>query len=108
VSTAAAPAPSRAPALWLAVSQLVMLLSLVPWAMIAGLSLVADAGRAMLPAPVLWAAWIYPVLPLACAPLAWSALRRGDARRAVTLTTIPLLAAVPLLAYLWYMASPVG
>jgi hypothetical protein len=107
VSTVA-PTPSRGPALWLAVSQLVMLLSLVPWAMVTGLSFVVDGGRAMLPAPLLWATWIYPVLPLACAPLAWAALRRGDARVEVTLTTVPLLAAVPLLAYFWYMASPVG
>jgi hypothetical protein len=106
VSTATATAPSRGPTLWLALSQLVMLVSLLPWAMVTGFSFVTSGG--LLPTPLLWATWIYPVLPLACALAAWSALRRGDARRAVTLTTLPLLAAVPLLAYFWYMASPVG
>ena len=109
MSTIATPASGRtAPALWLAATQLVMLASLAPWAMITGLSFVGTGGRALLPASLLWATWIYPVLPAACAARAWSALRRGDARRAVRLTTLPLVAALPLLAYFWYMAGTVG
>ncbi|HEX8243807.1 MAG TPA: hypothetical protein VF541_09935 [Longimicrobium sp.] len=101
-----------APVLWLAAMQTVSLLSLAAWAIVAGFSFLAwgpAAGEEMLmPRPLLYLLWIYPVLPLACSVAAWRAYRRGDARRAVRWSALPLVGAVPLLAYAWYMASPVG
>jgi len=110
MTSATSPVPSRAmPALWLIASQAVCLLSLVAWALLAGLSFITSSpDGALLPRPLLWVLWVYPVLPLVCAPMAWAAFRRGDLRRARTLTTIPLALAIPLLAYAAYMASPVG
>lgn len=106
------PRASRtAPVLWLAATQAVSLVSLAAWAIVAGFSFLASgpaAGEGMLPRPLLYLLWIYPVLPLACAVAAWRAFRRGDARRAVRWSSLPLVGAVPLLAYAWYMASPVG
>jgi hypothetical protein len=110
---AAPPRASRtAPALWLVATQAVALLSLAAWLLVAGFSFLASgpaAGDGMLmPRPLLFALWAYPVLPLACTVAAWRAFRRGDVRRAVGWTTWQLGAALPLLAYVWYMASPVG
>ena len=100
------------PALWLLATQAVALVSLAAWLLVAGFSFVASgpaAGEGMLmPRPLLYLLWLYPVLPLACSVAAWRAFRRGDARRAVRWSTLPLVAAIPLLAYVWYMASPVG
>lgn len=115
MNTAAASPPraSRAaPALWLVATQALALCSLAGWLIVAGFSYLASgaaAGDGMpLPLPLLLALWAYPVLPLACSVAAWRAFRRGDVRRAMGWTTLPLAAAVPLLAYVWYMASPVG
>jgi len=89
-------------------TQAVCLVSLAAWALLAGLSFVTSSPEGeLLPRPLLWALWAYPVLPLACVPMAWAAFRRGDLRRARLLTTLPLAGAIPLLAYAWYMASPV-
>lgn len=109
MSTALA-TPSRArPALWLIATQAVSLLSLAAWALLAGLSFVTSSAEgALLPRPLMWVLWVYPVLPLVCGAMAWAAFRRGDLRRARTLTTVPLVLAIPLLAFAWYMASPVG
>jgi hypothetical protein len=107
------PRDSRAaPVLWLAATQAVSLASMAAWAVVAGFSFLAwgpAAGEGMLmPRPLLYLFWTYPVLPLACSVAAWRAYRRGDLRRAVRWSALPLVGAVPLLAYVWYMASPVG
>lgn len=109
MNTVATPAPSRSVTLpWLVATQAVMLLSLAPWAMITGFSyMTAGAREAFLPAPLLYLVWIYPVLPVVCVAAAWAAHRRGDGRRAMRLTSLPLVAAVPLLAYFaWLVTAP--
>ena len=111
MNTVAAERPSRtAPALWMVLTQVLALLSLAAWAVVAGFSFVASGPanpEILLPKPLLWALWIYPAIPLACTVAAWRAFRRGDTRRAVTWTTVQLAAVLPLLAWVWYMASPV-
>jgi hypothetical protein len=109
-TVAAAPPRSRTgPALWLVATQALALVSLVAWLLVAGFSFIASGGDGvMMPRPMLWALWAYPVLPLACTVLAWRAFRRGDTRRAVTLATVQLAAAVLVLAFVGYMAAPVG
>jgi len=110
MSTALPASASRTrPALWMIATQAIVLLSLAAWALLAGLSFVSSSpDGALLPPPLLWLLRLYPVLPLACVPMAWVAFRRGDLRRARLLTTLPLAGAIPLLVYAWYMASPVG
>jgi hypothetical protein len=114
VNTAALPPPRESrtgPALWLLATQALALLSLAAWLLIAGFSFVAGPAHgdgALMPRPLLYLLWLYPLLPLACTLAAWRAFRRGDVRRAVRWTTLPLAVAIPLLAYAWYMASPVG
>ncbi|HET7463893.1 MAG TPA: hypothetical protein VFJ82_21735 [Longimicrobium sp.] len=113
--TTAAIAPQRpsrtAPALWLAATQAIELLSLVPWAFLAGFSYLAldrhTWTSVLLPWPLLIVVWLYPLVPVACSAAAWRAFRRGDARRAIALTTAPLALTIPLLAFAWYVATPV-
>jgi hypothetical protein len=110
VSTVAvSPGRSRTgPLLWLVGTQLIALVSLAPWALIAGFAFVSASGGALLPGPLRYPFWAYPLLPLVCAVLAWRAYGRGEVRRAVRVSTLPLCLALPLLAYIWYMARPVG
>jgi hypothetical protein len=99
---------SRAlPVLLIAVCQLIAAVALAPWAVITGLSVMTTGAGALLPRPLLYLLWIYPLLPVSCGVAAWIAFRRGDTARAVRLSAVPLLLAVPLLAYGWYMAMPV-
>ncbi|HEX8903662.1 MAG TPA: hypothetical protein VF771_02330 [Longimicrobiaceae bacterium] len=111
-AAAAPPRASRtAPALWLVATQALALASLAAWGLITGFSLVSrgpQSAGALMPRPLLYLFWIYPVLPLACSVAAWRAFRRGDARRAVAWSAVVLAGSLPLLAYAWYMASPVG
>lgn len=105
---AARPATSRKRAFfWLFGTQTVLLVSLAAWALLAGFSFIsADGG--LLPGPLLWLLRAYPVIPLVCCTAAWVAFRRRDYVRARLWTVLPLAAALPLLAFAWYMASPVG
>ena len=109
---AAPPRSSRTgSALWLVLTQSLALASLAAWLLLAGFSFLASgpaSAEVLLPKPLLWALWAYPVLPLVCSAAAWRAFRRGDTRRAMTWTTIQLVVALPLLACAWYLASPVG
>jgi hypothetical protein len=105
--TAPGPSSRTGPLLWLALSQLIALLSLAPWALITGFAVVSADGQALLPGVLRYVFWAYPLLPLACTVIAWRAYGRGELRRAMTATTLPLCLAIPLLAYIVYMASPV-
>jgi hypothetical protein len=62
----------------------------------------------MLPAPLLFALWVYPLLPLACGALAWRAWRRGHAPAAVRWSGVELAAALAMLGFVWFVISPVG
>jgi cytochrome bd-type quinol oxidase subunit 2 len=110
---AASPRASRTgPALWLVATQALALASILAWLLVAGFSFIASgpaSGDAELfPRPLLWALWAYPVLPVVCSVAAWRAFRRRDVRRAVTWTSVQLVVILPMLAYVAYMASPVG
>jgi hypothetical protein len=100
------------PLAWVLLAQAAALVSLVPWTLVAGFSFLSfDRGvaeSALLPAPLLFALWAYPLLPLACAAATWRAWRRGDVPRAVRWSGVELLAAVVVLAFVWFVASPVG
>ncbi|HSU17866.1 hypothetical protein [Longimicrobium sp.] len=110
---AAPPRASRTgPALWLVATQALALASLAAWLLVAGFSFIASgpgsADGVLVPRSVLWVLWGYPVLPLVCSAAAWRAFRRRDLRRAITWTSVQLVVVLPMLAYVAYMASPVG
>ena len=110
---AASPRASRTgPALWLVATQALALASIAAWLLVAGFSFIASgpagAGGGLFPAPLLWVLWGYPLLPVVCSVAAWRAFRRRDVRRAVTWTSVQLIVILPMLAYVAYMASPVG
>ena len=110
---AAPPRASRTgPALWLVATQALALASIAAWLLVAGFSFIASgpasADGVLFPRPLMWALWAYPVLPVLCSAAAWRAFRRRDLRRAVTWTSVQLIVILPMLAYVAYMASPVG
>lgn len=85
--------PSRKPILiWLIVSQVLALASLLFWLVMAGLSVMAfDSGST----PEAWtfviAVWSYPILPIALTIAAWIAYARKKDRAAGILTTFTFL-----------------
>lgn len=86
---------------WLIISQLIGLLSLLPWFVIAGLSLMAfDSGGTAQAWAFAGAIWCYPVLPIGSAIVAWILFAVKKKRAALIVTSLPLLVAVPLVIYL--------
>ena len=117
MNTIALPASAEAPRTrtrgaraWLIASQALMVLALLPWFVASLLSLVKlDSGagspwRWLFAVPV----WIYPAAALALSIAAWRSYRRGHARRAMVLTTLPAIPALLLFYYLVWAAWPVG
>ncbi|NJC96514.1 MAG: hypothetical protein C3F07_07865 [Anaerolineales bacterium] len=90
---------TRTPVLiWLIVSQLLALGSLLFWLVMAGLSVMAfDSGES----PEAWAfviaVWSYPIWPLGCSIAAWIAYARKKDRLAGILTTLTFLPVLILL-----------
>ena len=102
-----APRARKGPRAWLIATQLFVVLTMYPWIIVAMLALmVLDvAGN-----PSLWAVvavvWGYPVYSLYLAFGAWLAYRRGETRRAMVLTSIPLIPALAMLGWLAWATSP--
>jgi hypothetical protein len=106
---AAAPR-SRKTLAWLGGSQLLAPASLAPWLAVAGTSIMAcDAPvstAAVAPRVFVAVVWSYPLLPVGCAAAAWLAYARRRYRRAAVLSAVPLLPALALPAYLFWVSSP--
>src|SRR5215207_1889923 len=97
-----APRSRKGPLAWLIVSQALVVLSLFPWAIVAAATLMIV--RSMDPAVLAGTIVVvgYPVYSLALAIGAWVSYRRGKTRRAMVLTTLPLVpACTMLLFFLW-------
>jgi len=63
--------------IWLILSQLLAVLSLIPWLIMAGFSVMAfDSGVTAEAWAVVIAVWSYPILPLALVIAAWIAYKR--------------------------------
>ena len=95
--------PSRTPILiWLIVSQVLAVLSLVVWLLVAGLSVMAfDAGVTQEAWNFVIAVWSYPIWPIGFAIGAWIAYARKRDRLAgvlTTLTCLPVLVVIRVLA----------
>lgn len=95
--------PSRKPILiWLIVSQLLALASLVFWLLVAGLSVMAfDSGVTAEAWTFVIAVWSYPLWPLAFAIAAWIAYARRKDRLAGVLTTLTFLPVLALIVILF-------
>lgn len=95
-------ARSRKPILiWLVVSQILALISLIFWLVIAGLSVMAfDSGVTAGAWAFVIAVWSYPIWPLGFAIAAWIAYARKRDRLAGVLTTFTFLPVLVLLTIL--------
>jgi len=89
-----APQPKRTGLLiWMILSQLLAVLSLVPWLLMAGLSVMAfDSGVTAEAWAIVIAVWSYPILPIGLAIVAWIAYAR---RRNVLAAVISGLSFAP-------------
>jgi hypothetical protein len=104
-------APPKRPAgllIWLIVSQLMALGSLLIWAVAAGLSVMAfDSGESREAWAFVFAVWAYPLFPLVMAIGAWIAFARRKNRLAAVLSGLTF--APPILFYLFiWIASIIG
>lgn len=92
--------PSRRPwplLAWMIVTQLLMLLSLVGWAVVSGLSFMAfDSGYSTGAAIFVGAIWSYPLLVIFGIILSWIAYRRSKHRVAAIWSIFPFL---PIVLY---------
>lgn len=93
---------------WMVSTQLLSLLSLLPWVVAATISLMAFDTPGATERWGVWATviavWLYPLFPLGCAALAWVAFARRRLRRAVVWTTLPLLPTLAMLGYLGWVS----
>ena len=94
--------PSRKPILiWLIVSQVLALASLVVWLLMAGLSVMAfDSGVTQEAWNFVIAVWLYPVWPIVFAISSWVAYWRKRDTLAGILTTLTFLPILVLLLIL--------
>lgn len=105
ISLPSTPQRSRGALAWLIVSQVLAALSLLPWLLIAGLSVMAfDAGFTTEAALFVGAIWAYPLLPLACSIVAWVFYMKHRMRGAVIATSIPMVIVLPLMLYMLYIS----
>lgn len=83
----AKPKRSTAALIWLIVSQLMALASLLFWSLVAGLSVMAfDEGQSPVAWAIVIAVWAYPLFPLAMAIGAWIAFAFRKNRLAAILS----------------------
>ena len=100
------PAKSRITAvlIWLIVSQILALLSLSPWFLLAQMStMLFDLGSSTAAVLIAGAIWGYPLLPLGCAVLAWVLYARQKRLPALIVTSLPLLVACPMSLFVWVL-----
>jgi hypothetical protein len=89
--------------IWLIASQILALLSLVFWLVIAGLSVMAfDAGVTQEAWNFVIAVWSYPIWPLGFAIAAWIAYARKKDRLAGILSTLTFL---PVLLFIIFLVA---
>lgn len=91
--------PSRKPILiWLIISQLLALVSLLFWLLMAGLSVMAfDSGVSPAAWTIVLVVWSYPIWPIGFAIASWIAYAHKKDRRAGILTTLTFLPILLLL-----------
>jgi hypothetical protein len=93
---------SRGPILiWLIISQVLALASLVFWLFVAGISVMAfDAGVTAQAWTFVIAVWSYPIWPLILTIAAWIAYARKKDRLAAVLTTLTFVPVLVLILFI--------
>ena len=88
------PGRSRGALAWLIISQLIGLLTLIPWVAFAGLSFMAfDSGESLQAWMFVGVIWSWPLVPLVSGIIAWILYARRKTRAAVIVTSLPFLVA---------------
>ena len=97
------PPPKRIGLLiWMILSQLLAVLSLIPWLLMAGLSVMAfDSGVTAEAWAVVIAVWSYPILPLLLVIAAWIAFARRRNVLAAALSGFSFAPPLLCLAFIW-------
>ena len=94
--------------IWMIVSQLLAVASLLIWALMAGLSVMAfDSGVSKEAWTFVIAVWSYPIFPLVMAIAAWIAFARRKNTLAAVLSGLSFLPPILLYIFLW-IASLIG
>ena len=94
--------------IWMIVSQLLAVASLLIWALMAGLSVMAfDSGESKEAWTFVIAVWSYPIFPLVMAIAAWVAFARRKNTLAAVLSGLSFLPPILLYIFLW-IASLIG
>lgn len=98
-----APPPKRIGLLiWMILSQIIAVLSLIPWLLMAGLSVMAfDSGVTAEAWAVVIAVWSYPIIPLILVIAAWIAYRRRRNVLAAVLSGFSFAPPLLCLAFIW-------
>lgn len=108
------PKPRKALLIWMIVSQLLMLGSLVIWLLVAGLSVMAfDSGVTQEAWNFVIAVWLYPLFPIIMVIAAWIAYARRKNKLAAILSGLSF--APPILLYIglwissliWSLQNPI-
>ncbi len=102
------PAPRTGLVIWMIVSQVLMLGSLLIWLLVAGLSVMAfDSGSS----PEAWTfvilVWSYPIIPLILVIAAWIAFARRKNRAAAVLSGLSFAPPVLFYIFMW-VANLIG
>lgn len=88
--------------IWMIVSQLLAVGSLLIWGLVAGLSVMAfDAGQSSGAWAFVLAIWAYPLFPLLMAICAWAAFAFRKNRLASVLTGLTFAPPVLFLLFVW-------
>src|SRR5512141_315361 len=93
--------------IWMIVSQALMLLSLVIWLLVAGLSVMAfDSGVSAEAWTIVIVVWSYPIIPIVLVIAAWIAFARRKNKLAAILSGLSF--APPILLYLCIAITSFG
>jgi len=94
--------------IWMILSQLLAVLSLVPWLLVAGLSVMAfDSGESREAWTFVIAVWSYPIIPLILVIIAWIAYAKRKNILAGVLSGLSF--APPFLLYIFiWISSLIG
>ena|SRR5215213_8382060 len=101
--------------IWMIVSQILTLLSLVIWLFLAGISVMAfDSGESAAAWTIVIAVWSYPIIPILLVIGAWIAFARRKNKLAGLLSGLSftppflLMLLVLILNLSWFATHPVG
>jgi hypothetical protein len=86
--------------IWLIVSQVLYLLALLPWLIMAGFAfMMFDSGFSVKALLFASGIWTYPLVALSCAILAWLLYGWGNTTGALVATSVPMLWGAPILLF---------